>query len=104
MFFLLILLEDRRIRIHISLANGSGSGLRIEIRNTALYTQLNLMYILDEVYAARDINTVELFSYNQFYVLYVKFMGLDRDGDFCLLPADLKGTVSGDCSALFLTL
>jgi hypothetical protein len=66
-----------------------------------LYTQLNLMYILDEVYAARDINTVELFSYNQFYVLYVKFMALDRDGDFCLLPADLKGTVSGDCSVLF---
>jgi hypothetical protein len=57
------------------------------------------MYILDEVYAARDINTVELFSYNQFYVLYVKFMALDRDGDFCLVPADLKGTVSRDCSA-----
>ena len=90
MFFLLILLDDRRIRIRIREARN------IWNRNTALYTQLNLMYILDEVYAARDINTVELFSYNQFYVLYVKFMALDRDGDFCLLPADLKGTVSGD--------
>ncbi len=61
------------------------------------FRKLNLMYILDEVYAARDINTVELFSYNQFYVLYVKFMALDRDGDFCLVPADLKDFADADC-------
>jgi len=55
------------------------------------------VHILEEVHAARDINTVHHFSYNQFYVLYVKFTGLDRDGDFSLTPSDLKGTVAQEC-------
>jgi hypothetical protein len=53
---------------------------------------VGLVSILEEVYAARDIDDVEHFSYNQFYVLYVKFMSLVQQPHhlFRLTRTDLR--------------
>jgi len=40
--------------------------------------------LLDMVHDNEDIDTVQHFSYDQFYVVYVKFVGLDQDRDMRL--------------------
>ena len=53
--------------------------------------------MLYDVYEARDIDSVEHFSYSQFYVLYDRFVLLDRRQDFRLSEADLREFYSADC-------
>jgi Ca2+-binding EF-hand superfamily protein len=55
------------------------------------------MNILNELDERQDIDTAEHFSYNQFYVLYVKFLFLDADQDFRLTKSDLRNFSDADC-------
>jgi len=52
--------------------------------------------VLHDVYDTRDIESVEHFAYNQFYVLYDRFVSLDEDHKFRLTRAELANLINAD--------
>jgi hypothetical protein len=59
--------------------------------------QVGLVSILEDVHAAGEINAVEHFSYNQFYVLYVKFLSLvQQPQQFRLSQSELREFIDAD--------